>query len=66
ASCRGCLMRIMIMEDDPISRRLLETFLGQWGYDVLVTKDGGEAWKIIKESRVPGLIIQKGPSVSGC
>lgn len=50
-------MRIMIVEDDPISRSLLETFLTQWGYDVLVTEDGMEAWKIIRESRAPNLII---------
>lgn len=33
-------MRILIAEDDPVPRRLLESFLSKWGYDVVVTCDG--------------------------
>ncbi len=36
-------MRILIAEDDPVSRRLLEAKLVKWGYDVVVTCDGNEA-----------------------
>ena len=39
-------MRILIAEDDATSRLLLEKTLGQWGYEVTVTKDGDEAWDV--------------------
>ena len=35
--------KILIAEDDPISRRLLEVFLNRWGYDVAVAASGTEA-----------------------
>lgn len=36
-------MKILIAEDDPISRKLLATNLSNWGHDVIVTSDGKEA-----------------------
>jgi AmiR/NasT family two-component response regulator len=38
-------MRILIAEDEPVSRRLLEAKLLKWGYDVVVTCDEDEAWE---------------------
>ena len=35
-------MRILIAEDDPVSRRLLEATLSKWGYEVIVCCDGQE------------------------
>jgi PleD family two-component response regulator len=39
-------MRILIAEDDAVSRRLLEAKLAKWGYEVVVTCDGGESMDI--------------------
>jgi two-component system chemotaxis response regulator CheY len=50
-------LKILIAEDDPISRRLLEATLNGWGYDVLVTSDGSEAWEAMQQSEAPGLVI---------
>jgi two-component system chemotaxis response regulator CheY len=50
-------MKVLIAEDDPVGRRLLEAFLQEWGYDVLATGDGREAWEIIQEPESPNLII---------
>ena len=50
-------MKILIAEDDPVSRRLLETFLDQWGYEVEVTCDGSEAWELLREPKAPNLVI---------
>jgi len=50
-------MKILIAEDDPISRRLLEYFLHNWGYDVLVTSDGVKAWEAMQEPESPSLVI---------
>ena len=50
-------MKILIAEDDPVSRRLLEAFLSKWGYDVVVTCDGGEAWEVLDEADAPSLVV---------
>jgi len=50
-------MKILIAEDDPISRRVLEAHLLEWGYEVVVASDGGEAWEIIQQPEPPSLII---------
>ena len=50
-------MKILIADDDPISRRLLEATLSEWGYDVLVTYDGSAAWKAMQQLEAPGLVI---------
>src|SRR4051812_27971599 len=47
------LMRVLIADDDPISRRLLERTLQQWGYDVTTARDGNEAWKLYCERDFP-------------
>lgn len=41
-------MRILIAEDDPVSRRLLETTLLKAGYEITVTCDGHEAWEALQ------------------
>ena len=38
-------MRILVAEDEPISRRSLERQLGRWGHDVATASDGAEAWQ---------------------
>jgi len=45
----GMAMRVLIAEDDPVSRRVLEVQLGKWGYDVVVTEDGTSAWDALKD-----------------
>jgi DNA-binding response OmpR family regulator len=50
-------MRILISEDDSISRRLLQAALVKWGYEVIVTSNGGEAWKILQAPDPPPLLI---------
>ena len=40
--------KVLIAEDDIISCRALEKNLQDWGYVVVVTKNGEEAWDIIK------------------
>lgn len=50
-------MDILIAEDDPVSRKLLQTTLNKWGYDVVSCADGVEAWDIIKGGRAPKLLI---------
>jgi two-component system cell cycle response regulator len=50
-------VKVLIAEDDPVSRRLLEAFLSKWGYDVEVTSDGSEAWEVFNGPEAPSLVI---------
>jgi len=38
-------VRVLIAEDETISRRSLERQLSRWGHDVTAASDGGEAWE---------------------
>ena len=37
-------MRILIVEDNAVSRRMLEATLGSWGHEIQSATDGLEAW----------------------
>lgn len=50
-------MRILIAEDDNLSRRLLETRLAQWGYQTVSTEDGAQAWAALQRDGAPKLAI---------
>jgi len=50
-------MRILIAEDDITSRALLKHMLAEWGYEVVVTKDGDEAWEALRAEDAPKLAI---------
>jgi two-component system, cell cycle response regulator len=46
-------LRVLIAEDEPVSRRLLQGTLTRWGYDVLVARDGQEAWDLFCSDEDP-------------
>ena len=50
-------MRILIAEDDPVSRRLLEVTLTGWGYEVQVTGDGRTAYQALEVPDPPQLAL---------
>jgi len=50
-------MKIMIAEDDPAFRNLLEDILVNWGYEVAVARDGNEAYQILLSENAPQLAI---------
>jgi len=50
-------MRILIAEDDAVSRRVLEATLEKAGYEVIVTRDGDEAWKALDGDDPPRLLV---------
>lgn len=50
-------MRVLIAEDDPVSRRLLEAVLVRWGYEVTAVSDGLAAWDILQQEDGPKLAI---------
>jgi diguanylate cyclase (GGDEF)-like protein len=50
-------MKILIAEDDAVSRSVLEGFLTKWGYQVVATSDGGEALEALQGEDAPQLAI---------
>lgn len=50
-------MKVLIADDDPVSRRLLQAALEKWGYEVLVTTNGTDVWKVLQGASVPSLLI---------
>jgi sigma-B regulation protein RsbU (phosphoserine phosphatase) len=50
-------MKILIAEDDPISRHFLLVKLSQWGHKTIETKDGIEAWQAFQQENPPQLAI---------
>jgi len=47
----------LIAEDDAVSRRLLETTLQKWGYEVITTTDGLQALDALSQPDAPSLAI---------
>lgn len=50
-------MRALIAEDDLVSCRLLATLLAKWGYEVVVTTNGTQAWQLLSRDHAPRLVI---------
>ncbi len=50
-------MQIVIAEDDPVSRRLVEHSLRKWGYEPLATAKGNDAWQILDSQNAPKMAI---------
>ena len=50
-------MKILIAEDDSISRRLLQAALVKWGHEVVITTNGEDAWTAVQQPAAPALLI---------
>jgi serine/threonine protein kinase len=42
-------MKVLIADDDPIWRKLLAQNIYSWGYEVITTENGQQAWNILQE-----------------
>src|SRR6266566_2547453 len=54
---RNVEMKILIAEDDPISRLVLTTNLTNWGHEVVPVVNGLEAWEILRQTDAPRIAI---------
>jgi DNA-binding response OmpR family regulator len=50
-------MKVLIAEDEPISRRVLEVRLAKSGYEVVPVEDGARAWAVLQSEDAPALAI---------
>lgn len=50
-------MPILVADDDPVSRRIVQRKLEDWGYTVRVCADGAVAWDLLCRVDAPSLVI---------
>ena len=50
-------MKVLIAEDDAVSRRILEVFLEKLGYEVVVATNGAEALEVLQKPESPRVAI---------
>lgn len=50
-------MKVLIAEDELISNQILQEMLQQWGYEVVCTTDGDQAWHIMQQPDAPQLLL---------
>src|SRR5207249_10600223 len=50
-------LRVLIVDDEPIVRRLHETALTGWGYEVVSASGGEQAWEMVPHPDAPSLAI---------
>jgi len=53
----GSCNRVLVAEDDAMFRRILESWLTTWGYEVTMAGDGAEAWAILQQEIRPQVLI---------
>jgi len=49
-------LKVLIAEDDSVTRRLLQSYLQRWGHDVTAAQNGAEAWRLF-EGGTFGMVI---------
>jgi len=54
---RTVSMKILVAEDQAVSRHILAANLRKWGYDVMAVEDGTRAWQVLQSAEAPPLAI---------
>src|SRR5947209_18364950 len=49
-------MKVLIADDDPVARRLLQSYVQKWGHEVVTARDGAEAWQLFEQETFPLVI----------
>lgn len=60
-------MKLLVADDSPVYRKMLEVLLGTWGYEVVLAKDGNEALAVLQSEEAPSVAIVDGmmPGLTG-
>jgi diguanylate cyclase (GGDEF)-like protein len=57
SSQTGAPIRILVADDNMVSRRPIEVVLRKWGYEVITAASGSEAWEILSGENAPRIAI---------
>jgi len=49
--------RILIAEDDTVTRLILKHWIERWGYEIVVVENGSDAWEVLQKERPPEVVI---------
>lgn len=49
--------RVLVADDDPVSLRLLQKALQKWGHEVILARDGTEAWQVLTRPDAPQMAV---------
>ncbi len=60
-------MRVLVVDDDPLTLHMVVYRLRQWGHDVISANDGDSAWELIEAGQTPNVAIMDWmmPGMSG-
>jgi two-component system, cell cycle response regulator len=50
-------VKVLIADDDTISRRILQVALTKWGYETVATQNGREAWEVLQQTDAPRMAV---------
>jgi CheY-like chemotaxis protein len=50
-------LRVLVVEDDPRFRRILQSWLQSWSHEVVVVENDARAWDILQQEQPPELLI---------
>jgi two-component system cell cycle response regulator len=50
-------VKILIADDDSVSRRMLSAMLSSWNYEVIMAENGSQAWALLNSINAPRLAI---------
>jgi two-component system, cell cycle response regulator len=49
--------RVLIAEDDAVTRLILKHWILRWGYEIVVVDNGQDAWRVLQQERPPEIVI---------
>jgi two-component system, cell cycle response regulator len=49
--------QILLADDSPVFRNMLQQMLREWGYDVITVTDGQQAWDLLRQENGPRLAL---------
>jgi CheY-like chemotaxis protein len=50
-------MRILVADDESVTRRMLQGLLAKWGYEVVSVENGNAAWDKLKGLDAPRMAL---------
>ncbi len=50
-------MKVLVADDEVVSRRTLQLYLSKWGYEVILAEDGNQAWRLLEGENAPKLVV---------